>query len=719
MATENNVNKDNSVDSDHLKEVAKKDLVDALNSVNGAKTLVLDPALSGPLGLVTEVALLKHHGVDKMFWLEPGPLSSTTTNIVYLCRPFIKHAKIIADQIKRHSQESRTHTYTVLLVPRTSTLMTRILEEEGVLGDVTISSYNLQFIPIADDTISLERENAFKELWVDGDESVIFDSAQALVSFQQLYGGFPRIIGKGDYAHKLCSMLTRQSSQQSDSFSEPVLSTAANLDSLIILDRRVDMITPMLTQLTYEGLLDELVGIRNSQIEVPAYLLNPTPAVPTASTSSVAPSSTNALKKDQKKKHHLTSATDPLLADIRDLNFSYIGRKLNQVARRLDDDYKSNLQTKNVAQLRDFVGKLGGLQSEHQALRLHTGLSEIILPLTRTEVFNKSLEIQQNLLASFEISTQISAIEDLIAQGADVQTVLRLLCLASIISGGIKAKNLESIKREVLQAYGYDYLPLLLSLATHPLSILLPNPLPASTQTSVANLKFPFPSIRKSLRLLIDDHQDALDECIAQKGGVISNPAEKERTNVDGNTSTKKNSDNAKVQAHPIVGWKGFEDAVALIPGETFDIVVNNNMSLPTTSRTSSTTTMVFFLGGCTYTEIAALRWMGRQNQGRNFLIATTDIINGASIMDGIARVRKPVDTKDASAYTKAATEKPARKTKSGGTGARKKLSPFNKFMQTEMARLKEDEPDMAHKDRFKLATSNWKNAKENPNKAT
>jgi len=31
---------------------------------------------------------------------------------------------------------------------------------------------------------------------------------------------------------------------------------------------------------------------------------------------------------------------------------------------------QTNLQSKTVAQLRDFVGKLGGLQSEHQALRL-------------------------------------------------------------------------------------------------------------------------------------------------------------------------------------------------------------------------------------------------------------------------------------------------------------------------------------------------------------
>ena len=31
-----------------------------------------------------------------MFWLEPGPLNATTTNIVYLCRPLIKYVRIIA-----------------------------------------------------------------------------------------------------------------------------------------------------------------------------------------------------------------------------------------------------------------------------------------------------------------------------------------------------------------------------------------------------------------------------------------------------------------------------------------------------------------------------------------------------------------------------------------------------------------------------------------------
>lgn len=143
------------------------------------------------------------------------------------------------------------------------------------------------------------------------------------------------------------------------------------------------------------------------------------------------------------------------------------------------------------------------------------------------------------------------------------------------------------------QAYGYDYLPLLLSLAAPSLAVLLPNPLPPSTPSTVVGAKYPFTQLRKSLRLLIDDNPEALDEvendigfvysgyapisirlvqCIAQKGGVISNPAEKEKANGDANNTEQTKISIGKVQAHPIVGWKGFEDVVSIIPGQTVEI---------------------------------------------------------------------------------------------------------------------------------------------------
>jgi hypothetical protein len=41
------------------------------------------------------------------------------------------------------------------------------------------------------------------------------------------------------------------------------LELSNQVDSLIIIDRSVDWVTPMCTQLTFEGLLDEYVGVKN------------------------------------------------------------------------------------------------------------------------------------------------------------------------------------------------------------------------------------------------------------------------------------------------------------------------------------------------------------------------------------------------------------------------------------------------------------------------
>jgi hypothetical protein len=132
--------------------------------------------------------------------------------------------------------------------------------------------------------------------------------------------------------------------------------------------------------------------------------------------------------------------------------------------------------------------------------------------------------------------------------------------------------------------------------------MLLPNPLPSSYPSSAA-LKYPFAFLRKSLRLLIDDNPEALGEvendisfvysgyapisirlvqCIAQKGGVISNPADKERPGTDTGHSDVQKA--AKIQAHPIAGWKGFEDVVAALPGQTVEISQKMGGKTPVTN---------------------------------------------------------------------------------------------------------------------------------------
>ena len=37
------------------------------------------------------------------------------------------------------------------------------------------------------------------------------------------------------------------------------------IDTLLLIDRNVDLLTPLFTQLTYEGLIDEFFNIQNSK----------------------------------------------------------------------------------------------------------------------------------------------------------------------------------------------------------------------------------------------------------------------------------------------------------------------------------------------------------------------------------------------------------------------------------------------------------------------
>lgn len=77
---------------------------------------------------------------------------------------------------------------------------------------------------------------------------------------------------------------------------------------------------------------------------------------------------------------------------------------------------------------------------------------------------------------------------------------------------------------------------------------------------------------------------------MAQKGGVLSNPAEREKSgneDADGKGKGKTGGHGTgKVQAHPIVGWKGFEDVMTILPGETFDIIQKSNKGADSTAQT-------------------------------------------------------------------------------------------------------------------------------------
>ena len=57
------------------------------------------------------------------------------------------------------------------------------------------------------------------------------------------------------------------------------------IENLILIDRRIDLMTMMSSQVTYEGLIDELYGIKNTQVHHhPVLFIQPTASILPCST---------------------------------------------------------------------------------------------------------------------------------------------------------------------------------------------------------------------------------------------------------------------------------------------------------------------------------------------------------------------------------------------------------------------------------------------------
>jgi hypothetical protein len=86
-----------------------------------------------------------------MFWLESGLPNISTRNVVYICRPKMAHMRTIAGHI-RASQSTPSSAgplaFTILLVPRVTELCRKVLEDEGVAGDVTVSEVLSSLSPL-------------------------------------------------------------------------------------------------------------------------------------------------------------------------------------------------------------------------------------------------------------------------------------------------------------------------------------------------------------------------------------------------------------------------------------------------------------------------------------------------------------------------------------------------------------------------------------------
>uniref|UniRef100_A0A8C7CXE9 Vacuolar protein sorting-associated protein 33A n=1 Tax=Oncorhynchus kisutch TaxID=8019 RepID=A0A8C7CXE9_ONCKI len=607
-----------------LREAARKELREFLDKCAGSKAIVWDEYLTGPFGLIAQYSLLKEHEVEKMFTLKGGRLpAADVKNIIFFVRPRLELMDIIAENVISEDKMHSPRDFHILFVPRRSMLCEQRLKEQGVLGSfINIDEYILDLIPYDGDLLSMESEGAFRECYLESDQTSLYHTAKGLMTLQALYGTIPQIFGKGECARHVANMMLRMKREFAGSQTQilPVF------DSLLLLDRNIDLLTPLATQLTYEGLIDEVYGITNGYAKLPPEKF-------------AAQKKQGEVGKDlptEPKKMQLNSAEE-LYAEIRDKNFNAIGAALSKKAKIISAAFEERHNAKTVGEIKQFVSQLPHMQAARSSLANHTSIAELIkditseknslysfsfhvqlttlhssfiylfyLYLTRqvtSEAFFDNLTVEQEFMTGVDTDKVNTYIEDCIAQKDPLIKILRLVCMQSVCNNGLKQKILDYYKREILQTYGYEHMLTLNNLEKT--GLLKP-------QTSTRNN---YPTIRKTLKLWMEDanEQNPNDISYVYSGYA---PLSIRLT---------------QVLARP--GWRSIEEVLKMLPGPHFE----ERQQLPAglhkkRQQGENRTTLVFFLGGVTYAEVAALRFLSQmEDGGTEYIIATTKLINGTS----------------------------------------------------------------------------------------
>ncbi|XP_078360973.1 vacuolar protein sorting-associated protein 33A-like isoform X2 [Oculina patagonica] len=586
-----------------LRECARRELLQCLNKQPGSKALVWDDKLTGPFGLIAEYKLLKEHEVEVMFPLRPGRLPpSQVHNVIFITRPKPSLMDIIADNVlSEEGRESKKKEFTILFVPRKTMLCERKLAERNV-SFVNIDEYPLELIPLDSDVLSLEMDSSFKECYLENDYTSLFYVANSLMTLQTLYGTIPKIYTKGTMSKRVLDMMMRKKREAADSENQ----VSPQIDTLLLIDRNVDLLTPLFTQLTYEGLIDELYGIHHTTAKFPPERF--------PQTEEKGPGGLQQQPQTGPKKVVLNSS-DELFYDIRDLNFSAVGIHLSRRAKQISAAFEEHKSAKTVGEMKQYVQRIPFMQRAKASLAIHTTVAEMVKEQTDPEEFRERIQVEQELAQGLDTDKINPYIEKCFGIKKPLITVLRLLCAQCLTNNGFKPKMLEFYCREILQTYGFEHAYRTLS------------PLESAgllrTQTSRS-----YNVLRKSLKLVVEDVQEQNPNDIAY---VFSGYA----------PLTVRL---AQFLARP-QGWRGLEEVLRLLPGPAVEEIQRLPPGLqkrPSTGGESSVdgppkVTLVYFIGGCTHAEISALRFLAQQeNSPTDYLVATTKIINGKSLIESI-----------------------------------------------------------------------------------
>lgn len=500
-------------------------------------------------------------------------------------------AKYICDQINAALRSSNNPSYHIILIPQKLISVSNLFEEEGVIGHVTLHSYQWEMIKYDGNILSLHLDSFYKKLFLDQDQVFLPCIARSLWGLQMLYGKPAMTFLQGKYA----TAIDKQLDLLFECYGKPDRKLS-DIACFLLIDRDLDYPSVLLTPGTYTSLLDEVFGIRSGVLDF-------------------------CLEMGKSKSQgRLLTSTEEIYSQIKHKHFSDVFGYLSKIAKNLQE--LKPTANMNLTDLKhNITQKLPNAIALKSSLAYHISACEGIIGKMGSR-FESNQAAEQRMLEGRGRRENISYIEDCVAMNLGGKlSPLRLLCLQSITQDGLTVDELNSLKIQYLHAYGYNYITSFHNLDK--LGLLSQQPTFLSndvTAGAIANkvvhaVSLPtrrstFYSMAQKLKLFptVKDDYD------------LKNP--KDMSYVFNGAYIPLVCQIVHMLIRRDIG-----------PEEVAKMIPNAKVKLDRPNDVAPRTFLVYFIGGVTYSEIAAFYLLEKMT-GVQILVAGTSIINGNSLID-------------------------------------------------------------------------------------
>lgn len=241
--------------------------------------------------------------------------------------------------------------------------------------------------------------------------------------------------------------------------------------------------------------------------------------------------------------------------------------------------------------------------------------------------FSEQLNVERNLVEGVESKSSLEFVEEGVIRQFSPMISLRLLALYSITQSGIASKDYRNLIKLYVQSYGHKYIGTLFNMKkmavlseSSPVGLSSTNnPLLSQNITSFIKTNESIRKFRQTIKKLnlipqtdnrIADVRNPKDCSYVFGGSYIPLISRYIELLVD--------SRNSKEELNKLLGTKC--------------VNLNDGFKSDEQMKTGPKAVLVFVIGGITYAEVSALRWVAKRT-GIHLMIASTSLTNGSQFL--------------------------------------------------------------------------------------